>query len=328
MADLHPEFTTFHSKIKLTKSKKESLKKSRDANRERVRRHFREKLKLVVPKFQGQGSYMMGTTVNPIDGEFDLDDGVYLQHLDKNDDKDWPTPATVHRWLVDATEGFTNEKPIDKNTCVRVRYAGQYHLDLPAYAELNSPYYLAVKGETGWHESDPKALTGWFVNQVKTEGEQLRRLVRYLKAWADFQKGRKGKMVNGLILTVLTSDYYVRSDRDDVALADTVKAISAAVGTFFTVYNPVDPKEKLTDRLTDVQKKRFQDAISALAEDGADAIASDDKSAAADIWRRQFGDRFPKIEKEKDEEQSKKGIAKLAGLCAATNPPKPWGYKK
>ena len=25
----------------------------------------------------------MGTTVNPLDGEFDLDDGIYLQHLDE-----------------------------------------------------------------------------------------------------------------------------------------------------------------------------------------------------------------------------------------------------
>jgi hypothetical protein len=327
MADLHPEFTTFHGKIKLSKSKKESLKKSRDANRERVKKHFREKLELAVPKFHGQGSYMMGTTVNPIDGEFDLDDGVYLQHLDKTNDKDWPTPATIHRWLVDATSGSTNEKPIDKNTCVRVRYAGQYHLDLPAYAELNDVYYLAIKGEQRWYESDPKALTVWFVDKVKSEGEQLRRLVRYLKAWADFQKGRKGKMVNGLILTVLASDYYVTSERDDVALAETAKAISENVETFFTVYNPVDSKEKLTDRLTDVQKKRFQNAISALATDAADAITNDDASEAADLWRRQFGDRFPRIEKEKDKNQKGKGIAKLAGLCAANKAPKPWGYK-
>ena len=80
-----------------------------------------------MPKFHAQGSFATQTTVNPLDGEFDLDDGVYLQHLDEYDQSGWPTPETVHGWIVDATNGYTKEKPIDKRTCVRVRYAGQYH---------------------------------------------------------------------------------------------------------------------------------------------------------------------------------------------------------
>jgi hypothetical protein len=77
----------------------------------------------------------MGTVINPLDGEYDLDDGVYLQHLDENHHSGWPTSETVHRgWIVEATDGYTKEKPIDKRTCVRVRYACQYHIDLPSYA--------------------------------------------------------------------------------------------------------------------------------------------------------------------------------------------------
>lgn len=114
MADLHKEFNTFHDCIALAKSKKESLRTSRDAIRSRIRKHFKEVLNLNVPKFHGQGSYAMGTIVNPLDGEFDIDDGVYLQHLDEYDKNEWPTPETIHRWLVKATEGPTNEKPIDK----------------------------------------------------------------------------------------------------------------------------------------------------------------------------------------------------------------------
>ena len=105
--------------------------------------------------------------------------------------------ATVHQWLVNATDGHTSEKPMDKRTCVRVRYAGQHHVDLPAYGELNGKYLLAVKGETKWPHSDPMALTDWFVGQVKSRGEQLRRIVRYLKAWADFKSNRGGKMPSG-----------------------------------------------------------------------------------------------------------------------------------
>ena len=131
MADMQSEFKTFHDLIALTSGKKVLLRTARNALRDKIRKHFRDVLKLNVPKFHGQGSYAMGTMVNPLNGEFDIDDGVYLQHLDPSDKSDWPTPETVHSWLVQATQGHTSQKPIDKSTCVRVRYAGQYHVDLP-----------------------------------------------------------------------------------------------------------------------------------------------------------------------------------------------------
>lgn len=327
MADLQSEFKTFHDRIALTSSKKDSLKKARNALRDKIRKYFRDMLKLNIPKFHGQGSYAMGTTVNPLNGEFDIDDGVYLQHLDTSDKSQWPAPDTVHRWLVQATDGHTDEKPMDKRTCVRVRYAGQYHVDLPAYGELNGDYLLAEKGDKGWHRSDPLALTDWFRGRVKNHGEQLPKMVRYLKAWADFQSGRLGAMPNGLILTVLVSNQYCADERDDIAFANTIDAISNAVRSAFYVYNPVDAGEELTARLTEAQKTRFQKAISDAADAAAKAINTDDRHEAAKTWRKQFGDRFPAVEKENDTNKKKEATTKLAAVYAVRNPSKPWGYR-
>lgn len=327
MADLQSEFKTFHDRIALTSGKKDSLRKARNALRGKIRKHFREKLKLMLPKFRGQGSYAMGTTVNPLNGEFDIDDGVYLQHLDSNDKSQWPTPATVHQWLVQATDGHTGEKPIDKRTCVRVRYAGHYHVDLPSYGRYYGDYLLAEKGDKGWHRSDPLALTNWFRDQVKNNGEQLRKMVRYLKAWADFQSGRLGVMPSGLILTVLVCNYYRSDQRDDIAFANTIRAISNAVKFTFCVYNPVDAGEELTARLTEAQKIRFQNAIADAADAAAEAIDTDDRHEASKTWRKQFGDRFPAVEKENNSIQKKETTAILATIYAAKNPSKPWGYR-
>lgn len=326
MADLHGEFETFHDRIALTSGKKDSLRKSRDAIRERIWKYFREKLEVKAPKFHGQGSFAMITTVNPLDGEFDIDDGIYLQHLDETDDREWPTPETVHRWLLEATEDHTNEKSIDKRTCVRVRYAGQYHVDLPSYAILNGAYMLAEKGEKGWHRSDPKALTDWFKESVKKDGEQLRKVVRYLKSWTDFQAGRRGKMPSGLILTVIATQNFRSDGRDDVSLAETANAISNVVSPVFCVYNPVDSEEELTARLTEEQKIRFQEAVSDLASDAAGAIDTDDREEASRLWRKQLGARFPAIEKDNNIDQKKADTAKLAAFYVAKNPAKPWGY--
>jgi hypothetical protein len=325
MADLNSEFKTFHDRIALSSGKKESLRKARNAIRDRIRKYFRDNLKLAVSKFRGQGSYAMGTTVNPLDSEFDVDDGVYLQHLDENDDSKWPTPETVHRWLVQATDGHTNEKPIDKRTCVRVQYASQYHVDLPSYSKLNDDYMLAEKGEKGWHGSDPMALMLWFIEYVKACGEQLRRVVRYLKAWSDFQFGRRGKMPSGLILTVLAAQNFRADERDDVSITYTAMAISNAVNPVFCVYNPVDSEEELTACLTYEQKVRFQEAVSDLALAAIKATETDDSKEASKLWRRQFGDRFPAIEKEEETGQKREDVSKIAVLYGAKKPPKPWG---
>jgi hypothetical protein len=327
MADLHSEFKTFYSCITLTSDKKESLRKSRDVLRKRIRKHFQDELELTAPKFYGQGSYAMSTTVNPLSGEFDIDDGVYLQHLDAKDKSEWPTPETVHRWLVRATDGHTNKKPIDKRTCVRVRYAGEYHVDLPAYSEFNEDYWLSEKGDKGWHKSDPREITDWFKDCVNEQGGQLRRMVRYLKAWADFQSGRRGKMPNGLILTVLIVNNYCESDRDDIAFADTIYSIANDVSDKFCIYNPVDDEEELTGRLTDVQMIRFQDAISEMDSDAEQAIDTDDSEKASKLWRKQFGDRFPSVEDVQSENEKKETAAKLASVYAVKKQIiKPWCY--
>jgi len=326
MANLHSEFITFHDRVAFTSAKKESLRTARNAIRELIRKYFRENLKVTIPKFLGQGSYSMGTTVNPLDGEFDIDDGVYLQHLDENDDSEWPTPDTIHRWLVQATVGHTNENPLDKRTCVRLRYAGQYHVDLPSYGQLNGEYLLAEKGVKGWHRSDPLSLTVWFREHIKEQGEQLRRVVRYLKAWADFQSGRRSKMPSGLILTVLAVQKFKADERDDVSLSGTATTIFYAVYPIFCVNNPVDPTEELTTRLTDEQKARFQDAVLDLAIRGAKAIDADDREESSKLWRSQLGDRFPNMEKTINIGQKQKDAAKLAAVYRAKDPAKPWAY--
>jgi hypothetical protein len=324
MADLNKEIKQFHETIALSSKKKESLRKSRNAIRERIRKYFRDTLKVLAPKFQGQGSYSMHTMITPLDGEFDIDDGVYLQHLDASNMNQWPTPATVHQWLLKATNDYTNEKSIDKQTCVRMRFAGQYHVDLPAYGILGNVYLLANKGPKGWHDSDPKAITDWFLKQ---EGDQLRRIVRYLKAWADFQTGRIGKLPSGLILTVLATHYIQPDDRDDIALSRTVTAISNFVNPYFIVFNPVDGSEELTARLTEEQKLRFQNAIKNFADDAASSIASDDPEKASKLWRKQLGDRFPlKKNDEQNESQKQEDAARIAGFYAAKSPTKPWGW--
>ena len=292
MANCHDLFQKFHDKIKLPSSKREYLMQARDAIRDRARKHFKEELKCNVPKFWIQGSYAMRTVANPLDGEYDIDDGVYLQNLDVNKEK-WPPTSTVHNWVFKAVKGHTDKDPVDKRTCVRVIYSGKYHVDLPIYGENKGLYYLAEKGENGWNESNPRTLTAWFKNEVETKGEQLRQVVRYLKAWADFKQKNNGKMPSGLLLTVLVTYNYEKHDRDDTCVGATVKNIYAIVSTNFAVYNPVDVKEDLASHLTESQKETFKNLVSKLLASAGIALKEDSRKKASETWQKEFGDRFP-----------------------------------
>ena len=325
MANLYLQLQIFHEKVALSPGKKESLRQSRDAIRSRIEKYFQGKLEVEVPKFHAQGSFAMETTVNPLDGEFDLDDGIYLQHLDEHDQSNWPVPETVHAWIVEATDGYTKEKPIDKRTCVRVRYAGHYHIDLPSYGTLNGKPMLAEKGGKGWHNSDSIALTEWFTSQVQKQGDQLRRVVRYIKAWSDFQSAKRGKMTTSLILTVLAAQSFRSHERDDISLADTAKAIFDAIHFAFRVYNPLDGAEELTQRLSDEEKKRFQGAVAELATDAAKAVNTESKEEASKLWQGQLGDRFPLVNDDEEEKQKKDNADRLAAFYSPRKPTKPWG---
>jgi len=294
VAHLHRKFEIFHVHIAPTAYKKKILLEARNTLRNRIRNYFRETLHVTVPRFWSHGAYAMGTLVDPLDCEYDIDDGVYLQHLDKQNDSAWPTAEAVQLWLMKATAGHRGETPmqIDKKSCVRVRHAGRYHVDLPSYAEVNGRFKLAVKGVSAWIDSDPLALADWFKAQIDCHGEQVRRVVRYLKAWADFQSMRIGKMPGGLILTILAANHFQGDQRDDIAFAKTLEAIERAISTEVTVLNPADPVEELSARMSNLLKSRFQQAVQAAAADARDAIGLADAHAAAKLWRKQLGGRF------------------------------------
>ena len=292
MANTHDLFQTFCGEITLAPKKRDSLKTSRDALRSDIKDWFSEKNKK-QPKFCWQGSFSMKTLVNPLNGsEYDLDDGVYLQDYDDADEDDWPSPATTHTWVKDAVSDHTKSSPIDKDTCIRVPYAADYHIDLPIYIVKDDVAYLAHKTK-GWIESDPKAFRSWFIDKVTDEnhyGEQLRRIVKYLKSWKD----NKSIALKGVELTILATNSFDKYDeRDDKCLRNTVSTIITSLESNFTCIKPVCPYEDLFDDISQAKKDSILSAFQTLKSDLDNAINEDDKKKASEYIRNSFGSRFP-----------------------------------
>lgn len=330
MANCSKEFRDFNSEIRLTDARRLSLQESRDALRIRMATNF-SGLGEHQPQFQGQGSYVMDTITNPIDTDYDLDDGVYfIGNLNQNQR---PTPAEFHAAVMDAVRDQTNEVT-DKNTCVRVRYAAGYHIDLPIYYASYHHPELAHKS-LGWFLSNPLEFIVWFENatgsgfqldflldaakqpeylrwveDVRKYDVQLRRVVRYFKAWADYQG--KDKMPAGVCLTILATENYHSHINDDQAFHSTATSMLNSLNYKFECIRPTTPEgEDLFEDYSQEQKKYFMTRLQELVLDGNKAMKAEYTSESCGHWRKHFGPRFKCITP-KEKPMVAAGLADLA----------------
>lgn len=299
MANSHDAFQRFNGSIALTAAKTNSLRTSRDALRDSIRGYF-DKHDMVRPKFCWQGSFAMKTIVNPIDDDYDIDDGIYLQGYENEPQSEWVSVTTVHNWVFNAVDDQTKEDSIDKNTCVRVIYSAGYHVDLPIYIISNNIAYLAHKSN-GWLQSDPKAFRDWFIDRLLVNGEQLRRVVRFLKAWKDFN----GISLKGVEITILAvQNFSPYANRDDKALRDTVSAIINSLLLIYTCRKPVFPYEDLFENHSKTKKDSIINALTSLRDALNFAIDASDMKSATEKLSACFGSRFPIIQDVQDEENN------------------------
>lgn len=213
----------------------------------------------------------------------------------------------------------------DKPTCVRIEVTREAHIDIPLYAipdeefhtlakammeayntldsaeamrkaerdswsKLPSDVVLLAHREEGWWESDPRPVKDWFEDQVLARGEQLRRVIRYLKAFRDW-KWVSGGPASILLMAAAVPLFERRKGRDDLALLDVLEGLPTVLRKGVT--NPVDDNESLTERLG---KDKVEEAAREFERFEGVLRASLHSSSEQQvcIWmQKEFGERFP-----------------------------------
>ena len=293
MANCHNLFIQYNDELQINKSKKNRLRDSKDALRDRIRKFFADNHPEYVPQFFIQGSYKMGTMIKTKDDECDLDDGVYfLREPDVS-------ATTLQKWVYQAVEGHTKGGQEHRKKCIRVIYAGDYHIDLPVYykPEEDEHPHLAVKNK-GWELSDPKEFLEWF-KDVKSE--QIIRISRYLKGWGDH---KRNNMPSGLVMALFSEKYLDNDDRDDIAIFKTLKSIKADLSVNWSCKMPTTPKDDLLSKHNENFKKNFFLALDHFISDANDALENDCQEKASKLWRKHLGSRFPIGEKDVSKEEA------------------------
>lgn len=313
-------------------------------------RFFAESLNTQVEEeieFQSQGSYVMDTIINPSkkDDEYDIDDGVYF--IGNRNRGQRPEPHQFHQFVIESIKKGQGENEIeeikDKNTCVRVRYKGtngdfNYHVDLPIYYAISVREPDLADTKEWWHTSNPIEFIVWFeeliqsgfkaeyilesrlyekeydqwLNDRRKKDHQLRRIVRYLKAWGDHLKG---EMPPGVVMTILagSDSNYQEHEQDDLCLRNTLVNIRNWLNdNGFKCPRPTTPQgEDLFKEYSQSKKDYFKNALDKFIDSADKAISSEDLATAAAEWSKHLGQRFTDSNKEILAKESQ--LRKVAG---------------
>jgi hypothetical protein len=328
MANSHSLFQIYNSAIKLPEHDREKLIQARNSLRDRMKRTYlnlpEEDKKTHSIEFQSQGSFVMDTIIRPYESDFDLDDGVYfIGSLTEEQRSNTQIFHDIITKAIDKNNGI--EEIIDKSTCVRVKYDSKYenqnlgfHIDIPIYYAENYETPELAHIEEGWIESSPVEFIAWFEEKTKSGFQkaylfesvkyaesyekwlsdirkkdcQLRRIVRYLKSWADL---KRKEMPCGIIMSILAANNYIENERDDIALRDTLTSINKDLeANNFTCYRPTPKRgEDLFAKTPQSEKYYFKKALESFIISANQALNNPNSKEACLKWQLHLGNRFP-----------------------------------
>lgn len=223
------------------------------------------------------GSVRILTTVKPIGkDEFDLDIAIHLK-------SDTPhTPQRIYNELkrrLQEHERYRSMMEL-KNRCIRLNYAGDYHMDILPGIQESEFEHNKIKvpdRELGhWVSSNPKGYAEWFIgkaNSVKISllekalraenlpadnfknKKPLQRAVQLIKRYRDifFQKNDTYR-TSSVILTTIAGQYYQGEESIFDTIDHTIDTIRRNVTQTpirLKILNPVNPAENFTDKWDD-----------------------------------------------------------------------------
>ncbi|ATB35241.1 hypothetical protein CYFUS_000653 [Cystobacter fuscus] len=338
MANIQKYFEQFDEDIRLKRfDENQMLREKRDA----IHRRLREKFEAMrragadIPSFEtfNQGSYQMGTGIQPAEGgEYDIDVGLRFNC----DQTKYSNPVALKQVVADALEGHTSIPTRMRRSCVTVYYKQNgeqaYHVDLAVYvyAHANSSRLVIAKGEHGsglgdrkWEESSPQELCDWVENRFsnKEEEAQFLRVIRALKRWKTEKFKTDGQNApSGIGLTVAAGQWFVPSIKrpfsGPIAFDDRT-AMRAFVDRMVREFHlaghktdgsslyrlevrvPVVPHGDIFERMTSGQMSTFRDRLIQLR-DQLDAVEHElDPVDACTRMLKEFGEAFPVPDKSK-----------------------------
>ena len=322
------DFNDFMSDhVNLNPSRYERLNTSTNAMSEYLSQH--------LPGFQKterQGSYALRTIIRPVDDhEYDADMLVFVEH---NPNK---TPGVyideVYRCLKE--NGNYSDKVTRKERCVRINYAGDFHLDVVPCLTYQGDQFICNRLTNQFEPTDGTGFRDWFNKKNQETNGNLKLVTRLLKYLRDHKETFTAPSV---LLTTLIGNAVNNGEGDANfrTVPDALLTVTNRIDQFLQsnrfmpkIVNPALPSESFTRHWDRTKYLHFRDMFNRYTQRINEAYRQTDPEKSVAQWRQLFGDRFGESQPKPDASSRPNPSPKAApspklAPAAAVMPRKPY----
>jgi len=161
-----------------------------------------------------------------------------------------------------------------------------------------------LAASSGWKRSDARDVSAWYENERSnsSDGRRLRRINRDLKKFARSRSSWRSSILSGFGITVVLTERYRYSTREDEALYDTMVSIRDRLDWNLQIAHPVTPDSYITNGNDDARARFFRDKLTDAIDMLAPLFDTDcTREKALKCWDKVFATTFfsERLEEEK-----------------------------
>jgi hypothetical protein len=248
------------------------------------------------------GSWAHRTIIKPVADNDGFDADVLLHVTEQTD---WLPKDYIGKLYSAFRASDTYRDLVHRKTrCLRIEYAGEFHLDLVPYIDQAGCHYITNRLEpedTGRLElSDPEGFTTWIDERQRITNGTFIKVVRLLKYLRDYKNTFSCKSI---ILAILLGEQVneVEASLAPEKYQDVPSALNTLLGkladwlpeTMPAVLDPAGTGDDYASRYRDEwDYTNFRTQITRYAEKVEEAFNEPDREDAILAWQEIFGDTF------------------------------------
>ena len=250
-----------------------------------------------------QGSWAHRTIIKPPPGtEFDADFLLRMTEVPEWHDR----PKHYLDYLANLLRehGTYRKVPIEqKCRCVRLTYAGDFHLDIVPFVRMSDDSEWIVNGnDNKWEPTNPTGYTAWIRNKDDTAERNLRKVIRLLKYLRDFRGAFEG--TRSIILTTVAGErvdtarmaadpgYYADMPTTLLHVVTDLNEWLQANPTRPSITDPSAPGATFDHRWTDTTYSTLRSDIRDYQQQMHAAYHEQNPARSTDLWQEVFGTGF------------------------------------
>jgi hypothetical protein len=165
----------------------------------------------------------------------------------------------------------------------------------------NGPFYIPDRKLESWVETNPPRHTRWTTDTNKEAGGRFKPLVKLVKWWRR-ENPTVAKKPKGFVLECITAECMDKAESHYGKLFVGVLeglvskyAFWIQLGVVPHIEDPGVPGNSVTRGMTVAAFEGFYRKAEAHAKLARQALEEADLEKAIELWRKVFGDRFPKV---------------------------------